>query len=107
MTSFVAVIDYRAGKGSLKVVEIKSKDMIDAMNEAENLIDNSVYMVQLAKRIGNVVKTDYGKDYHFLTVLCNRGNGWYANDDVHSEISSEVVFSVATMGFTWYEIKMV
>ena len=107
MTSFVAVIDYRAGKGALKAVELKAKDMIEAMNEAENLIDESVYMIQLAKRIGNVVKTDYGKDYHFLTVLCNRGNGWHANDDKHGEVSSEVVISVATMGFTWYEIKMV
>ena len=107
MKDFIAIVDYRAGNRPFSVVELKSKDIIEAMNEAEKLFNESVYLVKLAKRTCKAVKTDYGKDYHYLTTLCNRGHGWHANDYEHGESSFEVVISVTTNGFTFHEIKLV
>lgn len=79
---FIAVIDPMAiAKANFEFKELNAKNLIEAMNEAKNLMSENVYLVNIFEKQagGDKEKVFYNK------VLTNRGNGWHTNEEGESE----------------------
>lgn len=86
MIKYIAVIDYRAnyGKG-FDHKELNATNIFDAMNEAEKLKTEEVYMVRIAEKFGKSEKREGAKRTKYREVLANRSGGWHTVDESHSE----------------------
>lgn len=86
MTKYIAVIDYNAAlKKGFGHIQLEAKTLLDAMNEAEKLLTDDVYLVDIAEKSGKTEKVDGGKETLFTDILRNRGNGWHRCDAAHGE----------------------
>ena len=86
MTKYIAIIDYKANvKNGFDHITLESKNLMDAMNEAEKLLTDDVYLVDIAEKSGKTEKVDGGKETPFTDILRNRGNGWHRCDAAHGE----------------------
>lgn len=104
MIKYMAIIDSKAETGKIfGYVELKAKNIIEAMNEAEGYINENVYMIFIAQKTSKVLKVAGGKEVVFKNILANRKNGWHVCDDKHSErtTSWKVIF---TKSGNYYEI---
>lgn len=104
MKKYIAVIDPKAHcYNGFKFRELEAKDIFEAMNEAENLMDETTYLVRIAEKTGKAVKTEGVSKTCFAEVLTNRGNGWHVTDQKHGESAAIWAQNKAKYG-TWYEI---
>ena len=55
------------------------------MTEAETLLTDDVYLVDIAEKSGKTEKVDGCKETKFTEILRNRGNGWHRCDSDHGE----------------------
>ena len=86
MTKYIAIIDYKANvKNGFDHITLESKNLMDAMNEAEKLMDDTVYLVDIAEKSGKTEKINGCKETKFTEILRNRGNGWNRCDSDHGE----------------------
>ena len=104
MKKYIAVIDPKAEyHRGFKFQELEAKDITEAMNEAETLMDETTYLVKIALKIGKAVIVHGVRKTYFLEALTNRGNGWHVNDQKHSERT--VTWEQNRSKYdTWYEI---
>lgn len=104
MTKYIAVIDWNARTGKMfDHIELNAKNIVDAMNEAENYINEDVYMIFIAEKTGKVTKVDDCKEVLYKEILANRKNGWHACDEKHSEHATTWKASFAKFG-KWFDI---
>lgn len=86
MIKYIAVIDYRASlRKGFDHKALIATNIFDAMNEAENLKTEDVYMVRIAEKFGKSEKREGAKRTKYREVLANRSGGWHTVDDAHSE----------------------
>jgi hypothetical protein len=72
---YIAVIDPKAGSGKGFVYEdLTAQNLIEAMNEASELMDDSVYLIDLYEKMPGGDK----EKVFYKPVLRNRGYGWNA-----------------------------
>lgn len=69
----------------------------EAMDEAEKEIDETVYLVKLLQKTGDLDHDEYDPNLSmgiiYSAVLCNRKNGWHTNNYNHSEGRFEVTYN--------------
>lgn len=86
MTKYIAIVDYKANtRKGFEHVELAAQNLLDAMNEAETLFDEEIYLVDIAEKVGKTEKVDGHKETKFTEILRNRGNGWHRCDSMHGE----------------------
>ena len=86
MTKYIAIIDYKASlKKGFDHITLAAKNLLDAMNEAEKLLTDDVYLVDIAEKSGKTEKVDGCKVTPFTEILRNRGSGWHRCDAAHGE----------------------
>lgn len=86
MIKYIAIIDYKASvKNGFDHVALEANNLLDAMNEAENLLTDDVYLVDIAEKSGKSEKIKGCKETPFTEVLRNRGHGWHRCDSEHGE----------------------
>lgn len=86
MTKYIAVIDYKSTvKNGFDHIPLVAKNLLDAMTEAETLLTDDVYLVDIAEKSGKIEKVDGCKETKFTEILRNRGNGWHRCDSTHGE----------------------
>lgn len=72
---FIAVIDPKVARNpAFEYVALNAKTLIEAMNEASNLMDDSVYLIDLYEKMPGGDK----EKVFYKPVLTNRGYGWNA-----------------------------
>ena len=77
MTKYIAVIDYKASyKSGFDFVELDAKDIVDAMEEANAINTENVYMISIAEKEGKVIKDCEGKKINYRVKLDKRSCGW-------------------------------
>lgn len=81
MKKYVAIIDYKAKFGKFNQVELDATNLLEAMKKAENLFNDTVYMIQLAEKEGKAVKADGATHVRYNVILENRGHGWNNYDN--------------------------
>lgn len=64
------------------VVKLKASGIIEAMIEAENYIDDTVYLVNIAEKTDEITE---GQMLIYNEILKNKGNGWYDCNSKHYE----------------------
>lgn len=84
-------------------IELKEKNIISAMNEAEKYISEGVYMILIAEKVGKVTKVNDYKEVTYKEILANRKYGWHACDEKHSERLTTWKMSF-TKSVKWFEI---
>ena len=88
MAKYIAIIDNRAGiMPPFTEIELTSKNLLDAMDEAEKLMDKNVYLVDIAERTGCTTDNDgsKAKRTHYKSIARNRGNGWHHCNESHGD----------------------
>lgn len=80
----LAVIDKKASAG-FEFVELNAKEIVTAMAEADTLMNETVYLIKIVKKVGKIEKVDNLKTEKYEAVITNRGNGWHVNDYEHGE----------------------
>lgn len=80
----LAVIDKKASAG-FDYVELNAKDILAAMSEADTLMNETIYLIKILKKVGKIEKVDNMKTEKYEAVITNRGNGWHINDYEHAE----------------------
>ena len=86
MEKYIAIIDYKSNcKKGFGHVVLNSQNLLDAMNEAETLMNDTVYLVDIAEKSGKTEKINDCKETPFTAIIRNRGNGWHCCDDKHGE----------------------
>lgn len=104
MTKYIVVIDWNAKTGKIfDHIELDAKYILDAMNEAENYINEDVYMIFIAEKTGKMTKVDDCKEVLYKEILANRKNGWHTCDEKHSEHATIWKATYAKLG-KWFEI---
>lgn len=97
--NYMVAIDYLSGLGAVhgkkswqtwQTEALEAKSLIEAMSEAEDWMNEDVYMIHLCEKTG---KTDTAIRYK--AVLANRGHGWHGQDNKHYE-STDMGFEVGT-----------
>lgn len=103
MEKYTAVIDYKASGSGLKPQVLEAQTIIEAMNEAEELLDENVYMITIIAKDGKTSTQGRVKKTEYVTVLANRGSGWHAADEKHYERATR--WNRYEIGISaWYEI---
>lgn len=88
MVKYIAIVDYKAGAcPGFGHFELTSKDLVSAMDEAERLRDETVYLVDIAEYVGKSTDSDGSgaKRSHYKPVLRNRSGGWHHCDVAHGD----------------------
>lgn len=107
MTKYIAVIDYNAAlKKGFGHIQLEAKTLLDAMSEAEQYMDDTVYLVRIAEKNSKARKISDYKKTLFTEILTNRGNGWHRNGDAHSESTTTWAMYQAKYS-TWYDIESI
>ena len=81
--------EHRPTYKAFDYILMNSKNLIEAMNEAEAHIDETVYLVKVLEKTEEV--DELGIIYS--AVLANRKNGWHTNDLDHSEGKFEAAYN--------------
>jgi len=98
---YMLVIDWKAEKRTemndpFTYKLLNATNVFEAMNEAEKEIDETVYLVKLLQKTGEIDKED-GEEATlgiiYSAVLCNRTNGWHTNDYDHGEGRFEATYN--------------
>ena len=107
MLKYIIVIDYKASSDkSFRQVTLEAQNILDAMNEAEQHINDSVYLIVLAERTGKTDKIPGGKVSHFKEILVNRKSGWHVCDQKHGESAATWRLTETKYG-NLYEIESI
>lgn len=89
MKKFVLYIDYKANEGpacGYAYKKIEAKDLMEAIQKADNAFSQRVYLMQIMEKTGKVEKEEGGwKNETFEAVLCRRSYGWHRNTKENSE----------------------
>ena len=104
MAKYIATIDYKAAlKKGFDHICLEAKTLLDAMSEAEKLLTDDVYLVDIAEKSSKTKKVDGGKETLFTNALRNRGSGWHRCDAAHGEYQT-VWKMIQTKGGDIFEI---
>ena len=99
---FILVIDWKAEKREsmsepFTYLLLDAKTIPEAMNEAEKRIDDTVYLVKLLQKTGELedeeIEAGYSLGIIYKAILANRKYGWHTNDYSHSEGRFEVTYN--------------
>ena len=83
-------------------VIIKVTALLEAMDEAEQYMNEKVYLIKILEREAGIEKAEGCKKIKFKEILVNRGHGWKKADAKNSESSSTWNHVVsASRSFTW------
>lgn len=85
---YVAIIDFKVGTGKMFECKILSDDLILAMTEAEEMMNESVYLVKIAEKMTRVGRKNKCRVAKYAEVIVNRGHGWNVCDSSHGESSN-------------------
>lgn len=85
---FALYIDYKTknnqSRYEYKVLEAKTLE--EAIAEAENEWNDTIYLAQIMKKVGKIEKVESNiKQETFEAILCKRSNGWHLNDTKNGE----------------------
>ena len=89
---FVIYTDYKAAAGEYDYKAIEAADLAEAIEIADSMWNEDVYLMRIMKKVGKVVKP-YKAGYAFETyeaILCKRGTGWHRNTPENSEAPHRV-----------------
>lgn len=91
---YLLYVDFKAraeSKASIKWVELEARGILEAMSEADKLLDvmEDVYLARILEKTGRASTTaDKRVTFaDFQAILCNRCEGWNINDAAHGEAS--------------------
>lgn len=84
MTKYVAIIDYKA-RPDFGHIPLTASNLLDAMDEAETLFSEDVYLVDIAEKSGKGQKVGTWTETPYKDILRSRGCGWHRCDHGHSE----------------------
>lgn len=107
MTKYIAAIDYKASyKSGFDFVELESKNIVDAMEEANKRIDmENVYMVSVAEKFGNIERPNKGeKIINYKMKVEKRSFGWDKAQDYGTKIQKQ---EVSKKGFHYVNYQFV
>ncbi len=82
---FILYIDYKAASDkSIEYKALSAKDVISAMDEAEQYKNSEVYFMSIAESTDNVTENE---ELIYVDKLCTRSTseGWYHSDKTHGE----------------------
>lgn len=87
---YIVCVDWKAGYSSgFDYYPLKSDNILDAMEEAEQYINENVYLITVMEKQKGVKRVKGCPDVKEMTytdVITNRGNGWHRTNDKHSEV---------------------
>lgn len=83
--------------GPFEILKLKASGIIKAIIEAENYIDDTVYLVSIAEKSSEVIDN---KTIVYNEILINRGNGWYDCNNEYGEQTYKYGYNV---DFNYYE----
>ena len=91
---YIACIDYKASYKpmTLDFIQLASTNIMDAMVEAESLMDTAkVYLITVMERksVKSVAGWKGVRAATYGDILTNRGCGWHKTDEAHSEVAFE------------------
>ena len=99
---FILVIDWKAEKrdalsAPFTYLLMDAKTIPEAMSEAEKHIDDTVYLVKLLEKTGELdseeIENGGSLGIIYKAILANRKNGWHCNDYDHCEGRFEVAYN--------------
>lgn len=98
---FMLVIDWKAEKRKEMLDPFTYKllnatNVFEAMDEAEQVIDDTVYLVKLLQKTGKIDNEEQPEEslgIIYSAVLCNRTNGWHTNNYAHGEGRFEATYN--------------
>lgn len=104
MKKYIAIIDFASRTGKMfSHVELNAKTVLEAMDEAEKLKNDDVYLVKIAEKTGRTEKKEGAKRTKYEEILCCRSHGWKPCTDKNSE-SSNTWERAEYSGFVDYQI---
>lgn len=106
MTKYIAVIDYKASyKSGFDFVELESKNIVDAMEEANRIDMENVYMVSVAEKFGNIERPNKGeKITNYKMRAEKRSCGWDKAQDYGTKIQRR---EVSKKGFHYVDYQFI
>ena len=107
MTKYIAVIDYKSNATiDFGHTVLSAQTIPEAMNEAEKLLGDNVYLVDIAEKSGRTTRHTGGyKETPFSCILRNRGSGWHSCDESHGELPEVWTMTTYSSGDTSFELK--
>lgn len=108
MTKYIAVIDHNSAfKSGYSHITLWAKTIPEAMTEAERLLDDTAYLVDIAEKSGRTERRVGGyKETPFTVILRNRGDGWHACDEAHGEQAETWTMTTFNTGDTAFCIAI-
>ena len=91
---FIAVIDPKVARShAFEYVALNAKNLVEAMSEASNLMDNSVYLIDLYEKMPGGDK----EKVFYKPVLRNRGYGW------NTEAQDSNILNTLCFWYKWHD----
>lgn len=99
---YMVMIDWKAEKRNDHPYEpfgyklLNAANIFEAMEEAEDLIDETVYLVKLLQKTGEIDMENGENDslgIIYKAVMVNRTNGWHTNSYKHGEGRTETTYN--------------
>ena len=85
---YMIYIDYKAdykGGSNYCYKPIEAKTLEEAIEIADSLWNENIYLARIMKKIGNIEKVDGCKVVTYEAVLCRRSYGWHLNNKANCE----------------------
>ena len=106
MTKYIVIIDYKASyKSGFDFVEMNAKNIIDAMEEANEIDMENVYMISIAEKEGKMVKDNECKKVNYRVKLDKRSSRWNKTD--YNTVWQKVEVKNRYCEYTDYKVLMV
>ncbi len=102
---YALYIDYKVN--SSKAYEYRTmnaKTLEEAIEEADNINYDNIYLMRIMKQIGKSVKVNDWREMLFEAIMCKRSNGWHRNTEINCE-NRHVAIRSYTKDWECYEAR--
>ena len=85
--------------------EMEATTLVDAMAEADNKWDDTIYLMRIMEKVGKITRTMTGTRVEtYEAVICRRSYGWHPNTIKYSENEHRVTKNWQEKDEAWYRI---
>lgn len=106
MSKYVVMVDWKAEyKSGFDYWEMTAKDAIEAIEQADTIWNNCMYLVKILEKTGKAEKAGADRVVTYKSVLCRRSFGWHRTNAANGETETIVKQYTNKYG-TSYEILL-
>lgn len=109
MKKYIIYRDYKANEGpkcGYSYETIEAKNTIEAIEIADRMFSERVYLMQIMEKIGKIEKGDGCRYETYEAILCRRSYGWHRNtiDNSEGEHKVKKFWLTSNKNIIWFEI---